>query len=303
MAAARAAWVALGIMALLLAPAGAQAASISGTLDASGAVSLGLQGTDPNGSTLRAAMDGNFAPLVDSLPLNATEQATILSAISLQESGLVGSLLFGNRDGTVEANEVTMFETLIQDAGTAFSSTGISSANFALTGLVALELDGSAATSTKLGGVAFTGAVGPVSSGAPVGVDVTIDLEFPSSGSSHTLTLGTNVTGLGLGLSLFAPDIDVNLTFPTGTSVTGSTGFTSISTASDTWGWSAPSIAGTFSPASSPMISVSYGPAFPTGDAVAIGVPVGVGAVLLTFLLLRRRRRRRSATSTPSPSP
>ena len=122
-------------------------------------------GTDPNGSTLRAAMDGNFAPLVDSLPINATEQATILSAISLQESGLVGSLLFGNRDGTVEANEVTMFETLIQDAGTAFSSTGISSANFSLTGLVALELDGSAATSTKLGGVAFTGAVGPVSSG------------------------------------------------------------------------------------------------------------------------------------------
>ena len=58
-----------------------------------------------------------------------------------------------------------MFETLIQDAGTAFSSTGISSANFSLTGLVALELDGSAATSTKLGGVAFTGAVGPVSSG------------------------------------------------------------------------------------------------------------------------------------------
>src|SRR5579871_4100220 len=302
MAVARAAAVALGLAALLLLPVGASALSISGTVASGGALSLTLSGTDPNGSSLRSAMDGNFAPLVDSLPINATERSTILAAIALQESGLAGALLFGNRDGTVEANEVTMFETVIQDAGSTLSSFGVSSTNLSVAAVVALTFDGAPPTSTTLGSVSFSNAVGPTTSSAPIGVSLGLTLQFPSSGTSHTLVLGTNSSTLGLSLSLVAPDILVNLTFPAGTTVTGTTGFTALSTGSDPWGWSSPSISGTYAPGASSTVSVSYGPAFPTGDTVAVGVPIAVAAGVLGFLLWRRRRRRaRPAPAAAAP--
>lgn len=300
MAVARATVLSIGMALLLLLPVGAQAASISGSVTSSGSLTLVLAATDPNGSSLRYAMDGNFGPLVDSLPINASEKGTILASISAEESGLAGALLFGNRDGTVEANEVTMFETLIQDAGVALSDTGLSSANLSLTSVVALTLDGDPSTSTTLAGVAFTDAVGPDASSAPIGIALTLNLQFPSPGSTNTLSLGTNSSELGLGLSLLAPTIEVNLTFPSGTAVSGTSGFASVSTTPDPWGWSSPSISGTYSPAVEPTVSVSYGPAFPTGDALLIGVPVAVVAIALGLVLWRRRRRDARPPSPPA---
>jgi hypothetical protein len=283
--------VGIVVVALLLAvPAGARAASVTGTVSSSGAVTLVLSGTDPNGSALRFAMDGNFAPLIDSLGLNASEQSTLLGGIAVAESGLYGQFLFGNRDGTVEANEVTMFETLIQDGSTELASLGGTSSALSLGGLVTLALDGSAPTSTTLAGIAFSGAVGPDTSSAPIGVAVTLDVQFPSRATTNTLSLGTNLTGIGLALSLVAPTIAVNLTFPSGTTVTGSSGFASVATTPDTFGWSSPMASATYAPGTSTNVSITYGPAFPLGDALLVGVPIGVAAVGVALFLWRRRR-------------
>jgi len=289
--AARRAAIVIGVVALLLAvPVGARAASVSGDLSSSGALTLVLSGTDPNGSALRYAIDGNFAPLIDSLPINASEQATLLDSISIEESGLAGAFLFGNRDGSVEANEVTMFETLIQDGSNELASLGGPSSGLSLGGLLTLTLDGSAPTSTTLGGVAFTGAIGADTSSAPIGTSVTLDVQFPSDASTNTLSLGTNLSGLGVALSLVAPSIAVNLTFPSGTTVTGSSGFTSVTVTPDTFGWTSPTAAATYAPGTSTNVSISYGPAFPLGDALLVGVPIGVVAIGVALFLWRRRR-------------
>jgi hypothetical protein len=272
---------------LLLVPLGARAASVDGSISGAGALSMIVGGADTNGSALRYAMDGNFAPLVSLLPINASEKASVLSTITAEESGIAGALLFGNRDGTVEPEEVTTFETLLNDAGAALPTR-----TFTSTTLVALTLDGAGPATAKLDGISFSNAVGPDASSAPIGVTVTLDYQFPSSGTSHTLRLGTNITGLGIGLSLVAPTIDVNLTLPGGTAVTGSSGFSSLSVTPDTWGWSSPSIAGTYSPGTTMNVSLSYGPAFPTGDTLLVVVPLAIIAGAVVFVLWRRRHRR-----------
>ena len=281
---------AVGLVVLLVGlPSTGRAASVNGTVSSTGSLALTISGTDPNGSGLRYAMDGNFSPLVDGLPINASAKSTLLAAINAQESGLAGAILFGNRDGSVEANEVTMFETLLQDATQFFPSSSLTPA-----AAVLLTLDGHAPTGSHLGAIDFTGAIGPDRSGAPIGISVAVTYDFSTSGDSHVLTLGTNLSGLALGASLIVPSIDINLTFPSGTTVTSTSGFSSQTTDSDALGWSSPTVDGTFAPADASNVTVAYGPAFPLGDALLIGIPLVILGCVAAFLLLRRRRRRRT---------
>jgi hypothetical protein len=76
--------------------------------------------------------------------------------------------------------------------------------------------------------------------------------------------------------------------------LTGSSGFAAVSASSDTWGWSSPNVAATYAPAMASNASLSYGPAFPTGDAVLVALPLAVVVLVATYVLWRRRRRRAS---------
>jgi len=260
------------------------------TLGANGSVALALSTTVDNGSALRYAIDGNFTPFIEALPINASAKATILSDLAGLEGSVLTASLFGNRDGSVESYEVNQFETLIQD-----ESQFLPAGTLTASGGVYLHLDGHAATSATLGSVVFTNATGVDVSTAPIGVTTNLDYTFAAGSGSHTVSFGTNLTSGNVNLGLLVGAVGVTLSTPAGTSITSTSGFGSVSVANDPLGWGASSLSGSYTPGTSSSVSATYGPAFPAGDVIVVGVPIAAAAALVGFLLWRRRRRRRAA--------
>jgi hypothetical protein len=278
------------LLLVLLTPT-VRAASANVTIGPSGSVDLSLSASIPNGSAVREAMDGNFTPIVEAITPNATEQATILRDIASAESTPILGSLFGNRDGTVEPNEVASFESLLQYEAQLLPTGSISGGS-----LLAFTLDGGRATSTQISGIAFSNATGPSDSTAPIGVTTRLNYTFAESGSSHTLALTANLSTGGFPVALLTGTVDLTVTTPAGTSITGTEGFSQSTTSNDPLGWGTSSVSGSFAPTTSGSLSVSFGPAFPTGD-LAIAAPFIAFAALLAVLLLVRRRRRKAAAA------
>jgi hypothetical protein len=293
----RAAWVApLAVVALLwitpLAAASSPAAQL--TVGTDGSVGVALSVVDPNGSALRCAMDGNFTPLVDLIPGNASSHAHILAEIETAESSPFLAGLFGNHDGTVEASEVGLFETLLRDeAGT------IPSAALTGDGILNLTLNGAAPGSAAFEGVSFAGAVGPDTSTAPITVTSSTTDSFLPEGTTGTLGIAWNLTlGDGL-LAVAVPNVSLSVSTPAGTTIASTSGLVGASVSNDPLGYGAPSASGEIGTTLTGSASVAFHPAFPLGD-VLIGVGVAAVVAAAAFLLWRRRSpRTREADDAP----
>ncbi|MCI4350264.1 MAG: hypothetical protein L3K15_01950 [Thermoplasmata archaeon] len=256
-------------------------------------VALGL--TDANGSALRSAIDGNFTPFVDTLPINSSTRSSILAMINTSEQNPFLAGFFGNRDGRVEAGEVTQFESLLANGLKLVPSSSFLNPTF-----VRVSLDGANPTSSLVGAFGFPGAVGADSSAAPLEIEVNVTDGFASatSGSAHTIGLGWSAPA-GLGL-IVNPTIQFTAQTPAATAIKGTTGLTGVSVRNDIWGWGTSSASGTFDPATSGNVTVSFENAFPVGDlliATAVVAPIlAVGVVWV----IRRYRRARAAGHPPS---
>jgi len=279
------------LLVLALAPSAARAASASVTIGTNGSVELVLSATIPNGSALREAMDGNFTPIVEAITTNATERANILAQIGTAESTPFVGSLFGNRDGVVEPSEVASFESLLQYETQLLPTGSISGGAF-----LAFTLDGARATATHISGVTFSNATGPADSTGPLGVSTQLTYAFAYGGSTHELALTTNISTGGFPLALITGSVDLSVATPAGTSVTGTSGFDQATISNDPLGWGTSSVSGSFTPTTSGSLSVSFGPAFPTGDVIIV-VPIVAVAAVAGALLYRRRKRRLAAAA------
>ncbi|MCI4346437.1 MAG: hypothetical protein L3K07_06770 [Thermoplasmata archaeon] len=283
----------LGTLLTSLATASAATEPLTLVLSPGGTLTTNLTVQVSNGSPLRYALDGNFTPLLDELPLTISNRSLYASEIALLESNPFTGGLFGNRDGSVEPFEVTDFDQLVQEeskllpAGT-------------LTGGVAfqLTLDGASPTSASVQSLYVGNAVGPDSSSAPVTVSLAVDYIFPLSGSSHSLSLAWATGPVALTTLL-----NFQLTFlaPAGDSITGSSGFSSSSTNNDLLGFSPGKFSGQFSPADGSGVTIHFAPAFPLGILVIVLGVVGALIAVLLFLALRSRRRQRDAVKGDTP--
>jgi hypothetical protein len=284
--------VALGLAVLVLAvlPPLARATSASVTLGSSGSVDVEISASIPNGLVIREAMDGNFTPIVDAITTNSSQRSSILAEIASAESTPFLGSLFGNRDGTVEASEVTSFESLLGYEAELLPTGSISGGS-----LLAFTLDGARATSTKITTITFSNATGPAGSTGPMGVSTGLAYTFPASGSTHTLALTANVSGTPFPIALLTGAVNLAVVTPAGTSITGTQGFAQVATSNDPLGWGTSSVSGSYEPSTLGVLSVSYGPAFPTGDVLIVVPPIV--AIAVVGLLLYRRRKKRAAAS------
>ncbi|MGI0132450.1 MAG: hypothetical protein ACREDK_05090 [Thermoplasmata archaeon] len=272
-----------------LATAASTGAGVTLTLGSNGSVTATLRLDDPNGSALRYAMDGNFSPLIEALPINTSQKATYLTEIGFAESSPLLSSYFGNHDGQVSSGEVALLETLVMNEASLLPS-----GTFTGTGTVVLRLNGAAATNGHLASVVFDHAEGADASPAPVTVVTTLTYELPYGSGDQNLTFGIHLPGplVGLPTPGLAPEVNVSLTTPAPTTIGATSGLTGVAVTNDVWGWGGASVAGTYDPVSNGTVTVLFHPSFPTGDvALGAGAAVAIGAVGL--LLLRRRRRSR----------
>ncbi|HKV90718.1 MAG TPA: hypothetical protein VJQ43_05940 [Thermoplasmata archaeon] len=254
-------------------------------------MSVALTVVDPNGSTLRDAMDGNFTPLVNALPVNSSERTSILASLTAAESSPLLAGLFGNHDGTVEPSEVGMFASLLRDEASAIPSGTLTGGT-----VVSLSLDGKLPGSANFLGVTFDGAPGADSSAAPITVTSTTSDSFLPEGTTGTLVASWNFT-LGGVLALPAPNATLTVTTPSATTIGTATGLDGETVHNDVWGYGPASASGTVGSSSTGSASVAFHPSFPLGDVllVAGAVAAGVGA----FLYWRRRRRSHEADDAP----
>lgn len=279
---------------------GARASSPSNgialSLSSQGVVAAGLTATVPNGSALRYAMDGYFAPLVDSLPISNASKASILSAINASESNPLTAGLFGSRTGTVDAVDVERFQSLvISEAKLIPLST--------FTGVLNVTLDASTPAGEVLEAIAFSNAEGPDRSSASIGTTATLSLTFVWSGvgKSHTFQIAWNLPSLLGNLSL--PVSPVNLSFgtPDAITITSVSGLNATRISNDPFGWGPASVSGQYTPLPGHTVVIRFGPSFPTGDVLVGGAIAAAVILAVAFLLLRRRRRRRSTPVAPPP--
>ena len=286
----RLAGVAAALATLVLLPS-ASGASLAITLDLAGTVNVDLRATATNGSALRSAMDGDFAPLVDQLTPNASQRTNLLDQIAIAEATPFLNTLFGNRDGTVTVGEVALFEQLIRQQVQLLPSGSFSSG-----GSVRLTWDGTPPSTSTFGGVTFANAPGPVSSPDPVTLLASTTEVFPSSGSTHVLAIATNGTAVPAAFGSTSTSVDVTISTPAGVAITSAEGFSTVRVMNDPFGWGPASLNGTVDAAgTSTGGSVSFGPAFPTGDLL-LGAVAVVAVVVPLGLVVRRRRRRRRAS-------
>jgi hypothetical protein len=285
----RASWVAaVAVVLAVLGLSGVAAAAPSAHLDVGtdGSIGITLSLDDPNGSALRYAIDGNFTPIVSLIPGNASSRASVLAQIQTAESSPFLAGLFGNRDGTVTASEVTMFETLLRDeAGTLPSGT--------LTGgsILRLTLNGQPAGSAAFAGVTFDGAVGPDSSTAPVTVTSSTTDQFLPEGTTGTVAVSWNFSAGGGPLAVAVPSVALRVTTPAGTSITSTTGWDSTHVTNDLLGYGPATADGTVGATPTGTATVAFHPAFPLGD-VLLGVGVAAVVGVVAFVLWRRRGRK-----------
>jgi hypothetical protein len=289
----RSPWVAsVAVVLALLGLSGTAAAGPSAHLDVAtdGSIVVSLSLDDPNGSALRAAMDGNFSPIVSLIPGNASSRASVLAQIQTAESSPFLAQLFGNRDGTVEPSEVTMFETLLRDeAGTLPS--GVLTGG----GILTLTLNGNPAGSASFGGVTFDGAVGPVLSTAPVTVASSTTDQFLPEGTTGTVAVSWNFSAGGGLLAVAIPSVALRVTTPAATSITSATGWDSNHVANDPLGFGPASVDGMVGATPTGTATVAFHPAFPLGY-VLLGVASAAVLGAVAFLLWRRRARTRRET-------
>jgi hypothetical protein len=293
------AWVALGI--LLLAGPGL-IASVRGasttpgpgqgvalTLTSGGALTASFSIVDPNGSALRYAMDGNFTPLILSLPLSATNRTLALTEISTLEAEPLLSGLFGNRDGSVEADEVTNFAHLLEVGSRDVPGT-------LLTGVDGFNatLDGQAPSSVVLSSITFANATGADTSSLPLTIESDLAAQFGAVGSPSVLALDLPVSTLPTGIPVGLLSVPVSFAGPAATTITSVSGLVGESTTNDPLGWAAPSAQGNYPLGSPSAIQFHFEAAFPVGDVLVIGLSI-VALVIAVALLARRRRRRRLA--------
>lgn len=262
--------------------AAANADVISVSLDSDGHLTLNATVVVANGSALRYAMDGNFTPLVNAMPVNASTRASILARIQAGEANPLFAPYFGNRDGSVDSVEVALFAYLVEQ-GAKLVPTGLLS----VTSAFGVRLDGNAPSSAALGSVAFEGAGGADSSAAPVVIDSGVSFVFSYSSGSHTLSVVWSTVTTGSSPSLGA--VSVSFRTPAGDSVTHSSGLSSASVANDPFGWGSSTVTGSASLLTPGNVTVAFAPAFPLGY-ILIGAAVAAGA-LGSFAILRRRRR------------
>jgi len=277
--------LALAAAALLLPPS-ATAASAGLTLASDGSLRVDLTASIPNGSALRAAVDGNFTLLVDLIVANQSQRATILQQIQSAESTPILSAFFGNRDGTVEGSEVTQFEDLLEQEAQLLPSGAIAG-----TSALGLTLDDRRPDASHLDGVAFANATGPVASATAVPVTTSLSYGFPYEGASHRLALTLNLSPVAVPLGLFTGAVDLSFRTPSGTTITGTAGFDTVRISNDVLGWGSASVGGSFTPATQKVVAVSFGASTPWGDVLLV-VPVAAALGSVVFLLYRRRRRR-----------
>jgi hypothetical protein len=286
-------------------PAAGAAASVTLVYSSSAQLGVTVALTDTNGSALRYAIDGNFVPFVNSLPLNASMRSSILGTINSSEQNPFLAGFFGNRDGHVDAGEVSQFESLLLNGAKLVPSSTFLNPTF-----VHLTLDGAAPTSSTLGGFGFPGAVGADSSSAPVEIDIDLTDGFSGAtaptNASHGSSTGGNPHTIGLGWStpagfglLLNPTVDFSAKVPSATSIVSTTGLTGERVANDPWGWGPSSASGSFTPATSGNVTVAFHDAFPVGDLV-IALGIALPLVAVGVLLLRRRSRRRREKATAS---
>jgi hypothetical protein len=284
---------------LLLLPAAAVAqpgaSPVSLVLNPNGTLLANLTVEIPNGTLLRYAIDGNFSPLLDALPLSAANRSHYESEIALLEDNPFTAGDFGNRDGTVSAGEVAEFTRLVVQESAYLPSS-------ALTGALvfSMTLDGQSPSAATLEDLYLSGAVGPDSSTAPIDASVGTQYSFSLSGSSHTLRFSWTLPPL-----LFSSFLDFDFTFltPAGDSITGSSGFGSTSVHNDLLGFAPGKFTGELTPSGNGSASVEFGSAFPLGILLIVAVVVGAGALGVLLLLLRARRRRAAAGPSATREP
>lgn len=274
-------------MALATSP-GVPAASLA--LNGSGTLSVTLTVVDPNGSALRSAIDGNFTPLVDALPVNASDRTKILAEIQTFEATSYGRLFFGSHQGYVTPAEVALFESLLVST----TSSPFPSLSVGVAGAIAVTLDGALPTFAQLQSIDLEGAPGPDASPAPITIVAGWIDTFPEAGSVHTLTLTTNLSAAGLPLVTLGPVLALSFSTPAGMRIDHTSGLEAASVANDLLGWSPSSVAGTFAPAVDPTATIVFGHAFPLGY-VLVGAGVLAAGFAAGVVVLRRQRAKRAA--------
>ncbi|MCI4331762.1 MAG: hypothetical protein L3K19_07965 [Thermoplasmata archaeon] len=278
-------------------PADSTADGATLSITTSGLLALNLTFSDPNGSTLRYAMDGNFTPLVEGLPINASTQSRVLGQIAtLESTPLVGGF-FGNRDGSVSPGEVTLFEGLLHQL-TAGTGGVLPTNTLSVASLANVTLDGARASVSAFQSVSFSGAEGPDSSELPLGISLQFSYQFGVSGTQHTLAL--SIGGAGLPSALVIPTALASVSFstPGGTTITSVDGLSGVSTSTDPLGWGSSDASGTYTLSANSVIAFHYQTSFPTGDVLIGGAVTGLVAAAASLLLLRRRRRRKAASAS-----
>jgi hypothetical protein len=290
-----AAWAATAFLVLgsfLTISATAVAASadvLSASLDSEGHLSLNATVVVANGSALRYAMDGNFTPLVNSMPVNGSTRASILTRIQAAEANPLFAPYFGNRDGTVDPVEVSLFAYLVEQ-GAKLVPTGVLS----VTSAFGVRLDGNGPSSATLESVAFQGAPGPDGSAAPIVIQSGASFVFSYSSGSHTLSVVWSTVTAASSSSLGT--VSVTFRTPVGEAVTHTSGLASASVDNDPFGWGSATVAGSASLLTPGNVTVAFAPAFPLGY-VLIGVAVAAIAIAGVVVLRRRRRTRRRSTA------
>jgi hypothetical protein len=266
------------------------------TLGSDGTLAAGLDTVVANGSALRYAMDGNFTPLVESLPGTSASRSALLAEINVTEALLPGA--FGDHDGVVNALDVQRFEGLLSSESKQIPVSSI-------TGLLNVTLDGKAPFSDQLQAVTFSNALGPDRSAASIGVNAGLALAFTWSGvgNAHTFEVAWNLPSVLGNLSVPVTAVNISFGTPAAVTITSVTGLNGTRISNDPLGWGAASASGQYTPLPGHDVVIKFGPSFPTGDALIIGaIAVAAGAGIGVLLLRRRRRRRPRAAPPPGPS-
>lgn len=283
--------------------ASAPTAGVTLTLGGDGTVTAALETVVSNGSALRFAMDGNFSPLVDSLPGTNASRASLLLTISLLEANPLDAGFFGDHDGRVDAVvDVPHFQNFIN-----YAAHLVPLSSF--TGILNVTLDARTPTAENLQAISFSNAVAADTSVASIGVTATTVANFAWSGTTnaHTFELAWNLPSALGNLSVPVEALNLSFTTPAGVSITSATGLSGTRITNDPSGWGSASASGQYTPLPGHNVVVQFGPAFPTGTVAVITSVSGAAVAAVGLLLLRRRRRQRhtivalppGATSSP----
>jgi hypothetical protein len=288
---ATAALIVIGALGSLAASGGGAAAtSISGSFGTAGQLLLEVHCTLAGPGAVRAAMDGNFTPLLASSAINASVRESTYARIGLLRSMPVVAGWFGDGDGRVSAPEVAGFAALMGRANSSLLP-GLWEAP----GTIDVRLDGAVPTFSQLQSLAFEGAEGPRATAANVSLDATTLYRFSFPAGTAALDLDAPARAAPLGC---AGDFSIDLSLPAGDRYQGAAGFVRVSVQQDPWGLAPSRVVGDGSWASNGTVEVRFAPAFPLGVVPIVGGPALL--LLAAYVVLRRRGRRDRILRAPA---